>query len=432
MVLSIDGEDIEGRFGFYDRSTKTYSITFSDSEESETLRDITLNRGVLSQQHEESGSLTETQELRLQAMYTTLAVWGSLAMHLDAMDDNGALMMRGLLKKAWNKYIKPALLSVVLVLVIIIGEDPSYRRDYQSSDGFIGVEVGIRFKVSSEDLSIGSHAIPQPPLVPLSMQWVIPGSFMMGSSVSADDAQPAHRVTLTRGFYMSRTPITQDEYYAVMGVHPSHFHGGAGREAASGEVQGKRPVENVSWYAALVFCNTLSILEGRTPVYRINGSTDPAIWGTIPTMNNETWNAVTMVSGATGFRLPTEAEWEYACRAETTTAYNTGANISDTTGWYNANSNNRTREVGKKPPNKFGLYDMHGNVKEWVWDWHGSYTSTAKTNPTGPSSGTYRVARGGSWVHSAPALRSAYRQTTTDYVPWYQSRADGFRVVRVP
>jgi len=135
------------------------------------------------------------------------------------------------------------------------------------------------------------------------------------------------------------------------------------------------------------------------------------IWGTVPTSSNATWNAVEIVAGSNGYRLPTEAQWEYACRAGTTTAYNTGDTISDNTGWYSSNSGSKTHEVGLKPANAWGLYDMHGNVYEWCWDWYGisSYTNEAQINPMGASSGASRVERGGGWSYSAVFLRSAFR-----------------------
>ena len=260
--------------------------------------------------------------------------------------------------------------------------------------------------------------------VSIEMILIPAGTFSMGQT---DIATPVHSVTLS-AFSMSKYQVTQEQYQAVMGTNPSYFDGSTGREPADGETQGKRPVERVSWYDALVFCNKLSMLEGLSPAYSINGKTNPADWGTVPTSsNNATWDAVVIVSGSTGYRLPTEAQWEYACRAGTTTAYNTGDTISDNTGWYSSNSGSKTHEVGKKSANAWGLYDMHGNVYEWCWDWVGSYLSEAQTDPLGASSGTGRVLRGGGWGTSAEYLRSAYRSY---YNPNGRGNSLGFRLVR--
>jgi formylglycine-generating enzyme required for sulfatase activity len=257
------------------------------------------------------------------------------------------------------------------------------------------------------------------------------GNFTMSSLISETGSSifiMQHSVTLS-GFSMSKYPVTQEQYQAVMGTNPSQF-----KSAVSGEsgTPGKRPVDSVSWYNALVFCNKLSMAKNLTPVYRISGSTDPAVWGTVPTgysdPNITTWDAVVMVVGANGYRLPTEAEWEYACRAGTTTAYNTGDTISDNTGWYDDNSGGKTHEVGKKPANAWGLYDMHGNVWEWCWDWYGGYySSDAQTDPTGAVTGTYRVYRGGGCNDSGDDLRSAVRLCG---YPYNRYEDYGFRLVR--
>jgi len=131
-------------------------------------------------------------------------------------------------------------------------------------------------------------------------------------------------------------------------------------------------------------------------------------------------------ASANGYRLPTEAEWEYACRAGTTTAYNTGDTISADDAWYSANSGSKTHEVGLKPANAWGLYDMHGNVWEWCWDWYGSSLSDG-TDPVGPGLGSSRVKRGGGWCDVAQNLRSACRSRT---YPWDRDDYLGFRLVR--
>jgi formylglycine-generating enzyme required for sulfatase activity len=278
--------------------------------------------------------------------------------------------------------------------------------------------------------------------VELAMRWIPPGTFMMGSPANEvgrwDDEGPRHSVTLTRGFYMGIYPVTQEQYAAVMtgnvngaNASPSNF----GSSPADGEVQARRPVEMVRWYHAILFCNRLSMQQGLTPVYNINGSTNPANWGFIPTSFNNRWDAVTANWNANGYRLPTEAEWEYACRAGTTTAWYTG-NTADATlqaaAWYDVNSAGRPRQVGLKTPNALGLYDMMGNVWEWVWDWFGNstYTSAARTDPRGPGADvTSRVVRGGSWRNSAEWLRSAIRERAA---PSTQSNGFGFRVARFP
>jgi len=243
------------------------------------------------------------------------------------------------------------------------------------------------------------------------------GTFKMGSpdneSESVIDEHPQHSVTLT-AFYMGKYEVTQEQYHAVMGNNPSGFSS----DPEAGEIQDKRPVEKVTWYDAVEFCNKLSVLEELQSVYKISGRTPSTGY---PIISAE----VTADFTKNGYRLPTEAQWEYACRAGTTTEYNTGDTVSDNTGWYGwyrhkntdeaeeGNSGRKTHEVGKKPANAWGLCDMNGNVWEWCWDWYDPYyySSSPANDPTGSSSGVYpyRVARGGSWNYAFEYMRSACR-----------------------
>jgi len=195
--------------------------------------------------------------------------------------------------------------------------------------------------------------------------WISPGTFMMGSPASesgreSDEAQ--HQVILTKGFYMQTTEVTQGQWKAVMGSNPSHFKN-CGDDC---------PVEDVSWNDCKEFIRRLNQKEG-----------------------------------AGKYRLPTEAEWEYACRAGSAGAY---AGDLDSMGWYDRNSDERTHPAGQKKANAWGLYDMHGNVWEWCKDRYGDYPSGSVTDPKGPSSGAYRVFRGGSWYLFSSFCRSAKRR----------------------
>jgi len=208
------------------------------------------------------------------------------------------------------------------------------------------------------------------------------GSFMMGSTNGYPDEKPVHQVTISQPFYIGRYEVTQAQWQSVMGNSPSYFK----------DCGGNCPVEEVSWDDAQNFIN------------KLNESND-----------------------GFRYRLPSEAEWEYACRAGTTGDY---AGDLDSMAWYSANSGSKTHPVGGKQPNGFGLYDMHGNVWEWCRDWYDAnyYASSPATDPQGPGSGQSRVLRGGSSGNVALGTRSAYRLNLT---PASRSDGLGFRVVAV-
>ena len=253
------------------------------------------------------------------------------------------------------------------------------------------------------------------------------GTFQMGSNGYSADERPIHSVTLS-SFLIGKYELTQSEWQTVMtgnnngiSANPSSFSGNP-----------NRPVEQVSWYAVIVFCNRKSIQEGLTPCYAKSGNTNPGNWGTMPTSSTDTqWNAITCNWSANGYRLPTEAEWEYAARGgnQSNGYIYSGSNSVSSVAWYDGNSSSRTHDVGTKAANELGIYDMSGNVFEWCWDWYNSsyYSSSPSSNPKGPSSGSYRVSRGGSWNNYDVGCRVAYR--------YYDSPGDsnlflGLRLVR--
>lgn len=228
------------------------------------------------------------------------------------------------------------------------------------------------------------------------------GSFDMGSPESEpwrSEDEVLHSVTVS-DFYISQYELTQSEYRAVTGTNPSSFSGD------------DLPVENITWLEAVACCNARSEQEGLQPVYHIDGQ-------------NVTWNRA-----ANGYRLPTEAEWEYACRAGTETPFHTENSISaEEANYYGhypymiednyftqgnldtkpGEYRQTTVSVGSFSPNAFGLYDMHGNVGEWVWDFYGPYEAGEQNDPAGAQNGTLKVYRGGGWNDFAKNMRSAYR-----------------------
>jgi formylglycine-generating enzyme required for sulfatase activity len=213
--------------------------------------------------------------------------------------------------------------------------------------------------------------------------WLPPGTFLMGSrkeEEGRDKLDMQRRVTLTKGFYIAVTTVTQDQWQALMGNNPSHFKG-----------EKNLPVETVSWEDCQAFVRKMRTEEG--------------------------------------YRLPTDAEWEYACRAGSKGAfcYGDDPNLLGQYAWYNENAGRTTHPVGEKKPNEWGLYDMHGNVMQWCQDWYSGLPQKGLVDPEGPQNGQRRVVRGGCFAHQPSRMRSAIRAGSE---PIQRSEGTGFRVVR--
>ncbi len=260
----------------------------------------------------------------------------------------------------------------------------------------------------------------------LTMIRIPSGSFSMGSSDenAGEDEAPVHTVTLD-SFRISKYEITQSLFQELMGYNPSWF-------TVAG-VSDDYPVESVTWYDALEFCNKISLLEGLEPVYVItlrNPATGPIRSATVVAEFEFPADVDGIQKPKNGYRLPTEAQWEYAALGKTGNVYFWGdSNLPETAkvhAWFSVNADNSPHTAGLKRANTWGLYDMAGNVWEWCWDRYGPYSDAASTNPRGPDSNVDRVLRGGSWSDPLGSMRAAARLYGD---PVSVSRNYGFRVV---
>lgn len=260
------------------------------------------------------------------------------------------------------------------------------------------------------------------------MIYVKGGSFMMGSDDKyvLSNEKPVHQVALD-SFYISKYQLTFAEY--------DEYCEATGCEKPDDEDWGRdyRPVINVSWYGAIKYCNWRSIQEDLTPCYYLFGNIK--IWDNEKDYLHQKCAEIKFNHSANGYRLPTEAEWEYAARGghksvilSGSERYKySGSNTADRVAWCIDDSNNKTHPVGTKQPNELGLFDMSGNVYEWCWDLYGNYKSSIKTNPAGEASGSCRVFRGGSWYYGATHCLVAFRSR---YYPSLSSSYRGFRLLR--
>lgn len=319
-----------------------------------------------------------------------------------------------MMEKIISQVKRQKTLSVLTCLVLIIGLTACSGNTETTKGEQPDMEKAVKISEPKKTSDKKQENIPE------GFVLISGGTYTMGSPETESwrgSDETEHSVTVD-DFYMGSCEVTQTEYTELMGENPSSFSGG------------DLPVDNVTWYEAIAYCNARSEADGLTSAYIIDGQ-------------NVSWDR-----SADGYRLPTEAEWEYACRAGTETPFNTENSISaeeanyfghypylieenyfeqDNLETQPGEYRQTTVPVGSFAPNQWGLYDMHGNVEEWCWDYYGAYNTEPQTNPSGPVSGTLRVNRGGGWNDFAKHIRSAYRSSMPGDNSSYNL---GFRLAR--
>jgi len=271
--------------------------------------------------------------------------------------------------------------------------DVDFRRGVEWCNQTLSQQSSISISEASPNRKPGFEAV-----------YVLGGVFTMGSTGGNTDETPTRSVTVS-DFYLGKYEVTFEEY--------DQFCQKTGRKKPNnqGSVRGKKPAVNVKWLDAVAYCNWLSLSNNLTPCYSINGKNVTCNWS------------------ANGYRLPTEAEWEYAAKGgnKSNGYMYAGSDDLSSVAWYNNNSGSKTQPVGGKLANELALFDMSGNVWEWCWDWKGNYDSNAATDPKGPSRGGVRVFRGGGWADNSFYCRTTVRYSGT---PDHQSYSVGFRVAK--